>query len=83
MSRIETYETVLTIVGTLAMGFLFGVQYTGRLAYPARKVPMWRGHMMIDRPDWIAQAKLASQVSIVVFLFCVLAATWLYVRRSE
>jgi branched-subunit amino acid ABC-type transport system permease component len=82
MSRLETAETVLTLVATLTMGFLLGVQYTGRLAYPARRVPMWRGHMMIDQPEWISHAKLASQISILVFIVCVVGATWLYVKRD-
>jgi len=73
----ETVTTALLVVACLAMGFVFGVEVTGRLAM----------QMVADAPlavdaSWLETAKRLRWGAIGVFGVSAMGATYLYERAN-
>lgn len=60
-------------VAALAVGFVFGVQFTGRLATANR----------LAVPEWVSTAQTAQVVALAVFAVCVLGAAAIEVSETN
>lgn len=66
-------QTILTLVATLALGFFFGLQVAGRLAYPG----------LGPEPAWVSQVVTLGRAALAVVLVCVIGVTLVYRHRMQ
>lgn len=66
---IDDHYPLIQIIGVtiaaLSMGFVFGIQFTGRLATAG----------MLTAPEWMSTAQTAQTVALAVVVVAVLGAT--------
>lgn len=74
MMDTDTLQSVLLTVATLAMGWYFGSQYTGRQAQPT-----YRGTM----PEWLQTVKTVNAIMLVIFLACLIGVVVIERKQAE
>lgn len=78
MMNTETATTVALVLACVALGFVFGVEVSARLAIASANQAT-----LPVAPEWLADAKLARNVATGAFGVLAVGATGLYARQQQ
>ena len=67
---LERTQTILYGIGMIALGFWFGANFTGRLAYQPEQSSLARS--VTVHPSWYSSVQHANRVALILFTTCML-----------